>query len=82
MIFKLAQAAEKSWHRLRGHDRLPKVILSVKFNNKNRGRQIASSSRFRLTSLVTKIWRKLAAHHLYLKSFSDLIRLSFLSGAR
>jgi len=33
MIFKLAQAAEKSWHRLRGHDQLPKVICGVKFNN-------------------------------------------------
>ena len=33
MIFKLAQAAQKSWHRLRGHDQLPKVILGVKFNN-------------------------------------------------
>jgi putative transposase len=33
MIFKVAQAAEKSWHRLRGHDQLPKVILGVKFND-------------------------------------------------
>ena len=33
MIFKLAQAAEKSWHRLRGHNQLPKVILGVKFND-------------------------------------------------
>jgi transposase-like protein len=33
MIFKLAQAAEKSWHRLRGHDQLPKVICGVKFND-------------------------------------------------
>ena len=33
MIFKLAQAAEKSWHRLRGHHQLPKVILGVKFND-------------------------------------------------
>ena len=33
MIFKLTQAAEKSWHRLRGHDQLPKVILGVKFND-------------------------------------------------
>jgi putative transposase len=33
MIFKLAQAAEKSWHRLRGHDQLPKLILGVKFND-------------------------------------------------
>jgi len=33
MIFKLAQAAEKSWHRLRGHNQLQKVILGVKFND-------------------------------------------------
>jgi putative transposase len=33
MIFKLAQTAEKSWHRLRGHNQLPKVILGVKFND-------------------------------------------------
>jgi putative transposase len=33
MIFKLAQAAEKSWHRLRGYNQLPKVILGVKFND-------------------------------------------------
>ena len=33
MIFKLAQAAEKSWHRLRGHNQLPKVILGVKFTD-------------------------------------------------
>jgi hypothetical protein len=33
MIFKLAQAAEESWHRLRGHDQLPKVICGVKFND-------------------------------------------------
>jgi putative transposase len=29
----LAQAAEKSWHRLRGHNQLPKVFLGVKFND-------------------------------------------------
>ena len=33
MIFKLAQAAEKSWHRLRGQNQLPKLILGVKFND-------------------------------------------------
>lgn len=33
MIFKLVQAAEKSWYRLRGHNQLPKVILGVKFND-------------------------------------------------
>jgi len=33
MIFKLAQAAEKSWRRLKGYGLLPKVILGVKFND-------------------------------------------------
>lgn len=33
MVFKLAQAAEKSWYRLRGHNQLPKLILGVKFND-------------------------------------------------
>ena len=33
MIFKLAQAAEKSWHRLRGYNQLPKLILGVKFSD-------------------------------------------------
>ena len=31
MIFKLAEAAEKSWRRLDGYNQLPKVILGVKF---------------------------------------------------
>jgi transposase-like protein len=31
MIFKLAEAAEKSWRRLDGHNQLPKVILGVRF---------------------------------------------------
>jgi len=31
MIFKLAQAAEKSWRRLNGHHQLPKLIQGVKF---------------------------------------------------
>jgi putative transposase len=31
MIFKLAEAAEKSWRRLDGHNQLPKVILKIKF---------------------------------------------------
>jgi putative transposase len=33
MIFKLAQSAETSWHRLRGYNQLPKIIMGVKFNN-------------------------------------------------
>ena len=31
LIFKLAQAAEKSWRRLDGHRRLPKVIRGITF---------------------------------------------------
>lgn len=31
MIFKLAEAAEKTWRRLDGNNQLPKVILGVKF---------------------------------------------------
>ena len=31
MIFKLAEAAEKSWRRLDGHNLLPKLILGAKF---------------------------------------------------
>ena len=33
MIFKLAQAAEKSWRRLDGQNQLPKMILNVKFTD-------------------------------------------------
>jgi putative transposase len=31
MIFKLAEAAERSWRRLDGHSQLPKLILGVRF---------------------------------------------------
>jgi hypothetical protein len=31
--FKLAEAAEKSWRRLDGHNQLPKVIQGVKFTD-------------------------------------------------
>ena len=37
MIFKLAEAAEKSWRRLDGPNQLPRVILS-EFHRRNRGR--------------------------------------------
>ena len=33
MIFKLAEAAERSWRRLDGHRQLPKLILGVKFTD-------------------------------------------------
>jgi hypothetical protein len=31
MILKLAEAAERSWRRLNGHNQLPKVVVGVKF---------------------------------------------------
>jgi transposase-like protein len=33
MIFKLAEAAERSWRRLDGHRQLPKLIVGVKFTD-------------------------------------------------
>ena len=33
MIFKLAEAAEKSWRHLNGHNQLPKIILGIKFTD-------------------------------------------------
>jgi putative transposase len=40
MIFKLAEAAEKSWCRLHSHNQLPKVILGVNFTD---GLEVAGS---------------------------------------
>jgi transposase-like protein len=33
MVFKLLEAAQKSWRRLDGHNQLPKLILGVTFND-------------------------------------------------
>src|SRR5215468_7681521 len=33
MIFKLAEAVEKRWRRLNGHNQLPKIILGIKFTD-------------------------------------------------
>jgi transposase-like protein len=33
MIFKLAEAAEKSWRRLDGHNQLSKIILGARFTD-------------------------------------------------
>jgi len=33
MMFKLVEAAEKSWRRLDGHNQLPKVVLGAKFTD-------------------------------------------------
>jgi hypothetical protein len=33
MVFKLVEAAQKSWRRLDGHNQLPKVVLGVRFTD-------------------------------------------------
>jgi hypothetical protein len=33
IVFKLVEAAQKSWRRLDGHNQLPKLVLGVKFTN-------------------------------------------------
>jgi transposase-like protein len=33
MVFKLIEAAQKSWRRLDGHNQLPKLVLGVTFND-------------------------------------------------
>jgi putative transposase len=40
MIFKLAEAAERNWRRLNGHNQLPKLILGVRFTD---GIEVAKS---------------------------------------
>ena len=34
MVFKLLEVAQKSWRRLDGHNRLPKLVLGVTFNDR------------------------------------------------
>src|SRR5262245_21669521 len=51
MIFKLAEAAEKSWRRLDGHNQLPKVISGVNFADGIEVVRSQVSSRCRLTLL-------------------------------
>jgi len=41
MVFKLVEAAQKSWRRLDGHAQLPKLILGVKFTD---GLEVAAKS--------------------------------------
>jgi hypothetical protein len=33
MVFKLIDAPQKTWHRLDGHNQLPKVVLGVRFSD-------------------------------------------------
>jgi putative transposase len=57
MIFKLAEAAEKSWRRLDGHNQLPKVILGVKFTDGIEAVRSHAQAACRLNPSVTKIRR-------------------------
>jgi len=51
MIFKLAQAAEKTWRRLKGYALSSKAVPCPrsKVQRRNRGCEIANSNRCRLT---------------------------------
>jgi putative transposase len=51
IVFKLVNAAAKTWQRLKGENQLPKVVQSVKFQEWHRGYRIAGSPR-RLINLV------------------------------
>ena len=41
MVFKLVDAAQKSWRRLDGHNQLPKVVLGASFKD---GLEVAHSA--------------------------------------
>jgi putative transposase len=41
MVFKLIDAAQKSWRRLYGHNQLPKLIQGVRFTD---GIEVATKS--------------------------------------
>ena len=55
MIFELAEAAERSWHRLRRLQPVAENHHGCKIRRRNRSCQIASSNRCRLIPSVTKI---------------------------
>jgi hypothetical protein len=55
MIFKLAEAAEKKLAPPQGSRPLAKTHPGREVHRRNRGRQIASSSRCRLIPRITKI---------------------------
>ena len=57
MIFKLAEAAEKSWRRLNGHNQVPKIILGIKFTDGIEVVRSQAQNRCRLIPSVTKIRR-------------------------
>lgn len=42
MVFKLVEAAQKSWRRLDGHNQFPKVVLGAKFTDR---REVVATDR-------------------------------------
>ena len=59
MVFKLVEAAQKSWRRLDGHNQLPKIVLGVKFTDGLEvvNRRSSAQSRRLNPQAVTKIRR-------------------------
>ena len=53
MVFKLVDAAAKTWRRLKGENQLPKVIAGIKFQNGIEVIKMTGSPR-RLINLVTQ----------------------------
>jgi putative transposase len=53
----LAEAAEKSWRRLDGHNQLPKIILGVRSTDGIEVVKPQAQAACRLTPFVTKIQR-------------------------
>jgi hypothetical protein len=47
MVFKLVNAAAKTWRRLKGENQLPKVVQGVKFQN---GIEVMGRAGFRITA--------------------------------
>jgi putative transposase len=46
MIFKLAEAAERSWRRLDGHNQLSKLILGVRLADEARMLDVCLNGKF------------------------------------
>jgi len=57
MIFKLADAAQRSWRHLDGQNQLAKINLGVRFTDGIEDIWIESSSHCRLAASVTEIRR-------------------------
>jgi hypothetical protein len=53
MVFKLVNAAAKTWRRLKGENQLPKVVQRRQVPKWHRGHRIDGSQR-RLINLVTQ----------------------------